>query len=397
MLTESEARDHVLSRLQPGALESVPLCDCLGRPAAAQVLAEVSLPGFDNSQVDGYAVRAADATLGATLEVSDEQQPAGQNKGLTVAPGQAVRIFTGAPIPEAADAVVMQEDVTRTGSTITINEAATVGDLIRRTGSDLCRGQVLVHPGQIFTPALVGVLASQGLAQAMVHRLPSVGILSTGDEIIEPGQPLQPGQIYNSNGPMLAALLAAQGLRGSPVRHCHDDLTATIQALEDLAASHDVIIISGGVSVGDHDHVKPALQALGMAAEVWQVKVKPGKPFLFAHRTQPRPLYVFGLPGNPVAVFVTYQLFVRPALLKLMGAAAPALPAVEARLMAPLENDGGRPHYFRGRLHNGCFTPLGVQESHALFGLSQSNAMTCVEARQTQKEGARIVVHPFAP
>jgi len=394
MLTETEARELVLSRITACGIESVGLIDSLGRHGAAQLLADVALPGFDNSQVDGYAVRAQDAVLGARLDVVAEQS-AGVDRHLTLPAGKAIRIFTGAPLPVNADAVIMQEDVTRTGPSIEINEAVTAGEHVRRTGSDLCRGQVLLRPGQPITATLIGVLASQGIATLPVHRLPTVSVLSTGDELMAPGQPLLPGQLYNSNGPMLAAMLAALGVKDVQIHHCRDDLEATIQALGTLAGTRDVIIISGGVSVGDHDHIKPALQALGMTPELWRVKIKPGKPFLFVHRTQPRPLYVFGLPGNPVSSFVTYQLFVRSALLKLMGAADFALPAIEAELTGAVENDGGRAHYLRGRYAHGRFSPSGVQQSHALFGLSQSNALLLVKPGESISAGARVMVHPF--
>ncbi|MDB6073983.1 MAG: molybdopterin molybdenumtransferase MoeA [Verrucomicrobiaceae bacterium] len=394
MLTETEARDHVLSRITPGGSEDISLSTCLGRHAAAHVLASIPLPGFDNSQVDGYALRAQDGTKGARLKVNAEQ-PAGADLHLAVPPGEAVRIFTGAPIPQGADAVIMQEDVSTSDGAVVINEAVVPGENIRRTGRDLCRGQKLLRPGQRITPGIIGVLASQGLSTVYVYRLPRVAVLSTGDELVAQGQPLQPGQLYNSNGPMLIALLASLGLTDTAIHHCPDSLEATTHIIDDLAQSFDAIIVSGGVSVGDHDHIKPALKALGMPPELWRVKVKPGKPFLFVHRTEPRPLYVFGLPGNPVSAFVTYQLFVRGALLKLMGAAEHALPSVEAELAETMENDGDRPHYFRGLLEGGRFKPLGVQASHALFGLSQSNAMLRLEPFSPIKAGIRVTVYPF--
>jgi len=394
MLTEAEAREHVLSRIAPGRVEEIALNASLGRHAAIQLLATVPLPGFDNSQVDGYALRAHEAPVHTRLVVSAEQ-PAGTDRHLSLPPGQAVRIFTGAAIPEGADAVIMQEDVTAAGGAIVINDAVVQGENIRRTGSDLCRGQKLLRPGQKITPGVIGVLASQGITTVAVHRLPSVAVLSTGDELIPPGQPLQPGQLYNSNGPMITALLNSLGIVDTAVHHCPDHLEATIETLRSLAETHDAIIISGGVSVGDHDHIKPALQALGMPPELWRVKVKPGKPFVFVHRMEPRPLYVFGLPGNPVSSFVTYQLFVRAALLKLMGSADHGLPAVEAEVTEAMTNDGDRPHYLRGRYEDGRFSPLGVQASHALFGLSQSNAMLRLEPGSTVAAGARVTVHPF--
>lgn len=393
MLAENEARDLVLSRVLPLSTERVPLAESLGRYAAGQTLATVALPGFDNSQVDGYALRAADAVLNASLPVTGEQ-PAGADLRLRLEPGTAIRIFTGAPIPPGADAVIMQEDVTRTADRITLNDTAQPGENIRRMGSDLCAGQVLLRAGDRMGAIHIGVLASQGHADIEVHRLPVVSVLSTGDELIPPGEPLLPGQLYNSNGPMLAAILAETGIPGASTHHCADDLQTTIATLDRLAASSDVIILSGGVSVGDHDHIKPALIALGLTPELWQVKVKPGKPFLFVHRTQPRPLYVFGLPGNPVSSFVTFQLFVKPALLRLLGASDAALQPVTqtARLASDLSNDGGRPHYIRGRLVGEAFHPTGTQQSHALFGLSQCDAMLRLPENSTMTAGTSCEV-----
>lgn len=393
MLSEHEALDLVLGHISPLPTEKLPILASLGRYAAKQTLATVALPGFDNSQVDGYALRASDGVTGRSLKVVGEQ-PAGTDLHLKLPPDSAIRIFTGAPIPRGADAVIMQEDVTRSEDTICINDTVQPGENIRRFGSDLCAGQVLLRPGERIGPVHVGVLASQGLAEIEVHQLPAVSVLSTGDELLPPGQLLQPGQLYNSNGPMLAAILADMGIPGAVPHHCVDDLQTTIATLERLASSSDVIILSGGVSVGDHDHIKPALAALGMKPELWRVKVKPGKPFLFVHRTQPRPLYIFGLPGNPVSSFVTFQLFVKPALLRLIGASPASLQPVlrPARLAKSLANDGGRPHYIRGRLVDGFFHPTGAQQSHALFGLSQCDAMLRLPADSTMDEGAACEV-----
>lgn len=391
MLTEPEALDLVLSRIAPLPSERVHIGSALGRFANETMLASLPLPGFDNSQVDGYAVRAEDAALGAELPVTAEQ-PAGPDLHLELPPASAIRIFTGAPIPRGADAIIMQEDVTRVGHSITINDTVTSGENIRRMGSDLCAGQVLVRPGQQLGPAHIGLLASQGIDEVSVHRLPRISVLSTGDELIAPGLPLEPGQLYNSNGPMLVAMLAHEGLHGATAHHCPDQLDATISSLSSLADESDVIIISGGVSVGDHDHIKPALKALGLEPELWRVKVKPGKPFLFVHRTEPRPLYIFGLPGNPVSAFVTFHLFVKPALRKLVGANDSGAVTAPATLTHEITNDGGRPHYVRGRWSQGQFHPTGLQQSHALFGLSQCNALLRVPEHTTLASGSACEV-----
>ena len=391
MLTEPEALDLVLSRITPLPSERVPITTALGRFASETMLASLPLPGFDNSQVDGYALRAEDAALGTELPVTAEQ-PAGPDLQLELPPSSSIRIFTGAPIPRGANAVIMQEDVTRVGHSITINEPVISGENIRRLGSDLCAGQILMRSGHRHGPAHVGLLASQGIDQVPVHRLPTISILSTGDELIAPGLPLKSGQLYNSNGPMLVAMLANEGLHGATAHHCPDQLDATISCLSSLASVSDVIIISGGVSVGDHDHIKPALSAIGLEPELWRVKVKPGKPFLFVHRMEPRPLYVFGLPGNPVSAFVTFHLFVKPALLKLIGASDTTPATAPAVLTHKITNDGGRPHYVRGRWGRGQFYPTGLQQSHALFGLSQCNALLRVPEHTTLASGSACEV-----
>ena len=378
MLTEDEALNRVLSAVQPLASETVSLASSLGRFASDSRLATIALPGFDNSQMDGYAVRAAEAQTGATLAVTGEQ-PAGRDLHQPLAPGQAIRIFTGAPIPAGCDAVIMQEDVSHSSGRITIIDGVAPGENVRRKGSDLCEGQVILQRGDLITPARIGLLAAQGLATVAVHRLPRAAILGTGDEIVPPGEPLQPGQIYNSNGPMLAALLAQQGITAT-LHHCRDDLPSTTDTLRRLIADHDLVLISGGVSVGDHDHVKPALQALGIAPDLWRVKVKPGKPFLFA---QQNGCHLFGLPGNPVSAFVTYHLFVLAAVEKLVGQRENSPETLQATAGSPLVNDGDRPHYLRGKLEHGVFRPAGLQQSHALHGLSQCNALARVPPQTT--------------
>ncbi|HSJ02959.1 MAG TPA: molybdopterin molybdotransferase MoeA, partial [Verrucomicrobium sp.] len=293
---------------------------------------------------------------------------------------------------------IMQEDVDLDPATgkMTCREPVERGENIRRTGSDLCQGQKILTPGTKLTPAVLGVLGSQGLTEVSVHAQPRVAVVTTGDELVPAGQPLASGQLYNSNGLMLEGLVRQVGISATTSHHLRDDLQATTASLAVLIETHDFIILSGGVSVGDHDCIKPALTALGHESEFWRVKIKPGKPLLFVRARRPDGgiCHVFGLPGNPVSSFVTFLLFVRPALQKSMGLdkAGVALPRVPAQLTAALSNRGDRPHYIRGFYESDgrTFTPLGVQQSHALFGLSQANALLRMEADEVLEKDAKV-------
>ena len=400
MMTEEEARDRVMAGIGVGPVVTVPLREAEGRWCAAEVRAGVALPGFDNSAMDGYALHRDDCgqtdrwlSVAGTIQAGQAPDPVGP----PVSPGWAVRIFTGAPVPPGTAAVVMQEDVEADadGSSIRVTAAAAVGEFIRRRGADVTPGQVLVSPGECLSPARIGVLASQGREAVAVRERPRVRVLTTGDEVVDPGLDLpHAAALYNSNGPMLAALAHAAGAMVT-MRHVRDDLDAVTAALRESAEVADVVVVAGGVSVGRHDHVKPALAALGWAPDLWRVALKPGKPFLFASRA---PGAVFGLPGNPVSAFVTFHLFVAPALRGWQGAgvAAAAVPSAPSRLAAPVANRSDRPHYLRGRLdEDGAFRPDGLQESHALFSLSRATAMLRVPPGAEWPEGREVRVHPL--
>jgi molybdopterin molybdotransferase len=380
VISEEEARTRILEKVSPLRERTIPLAAALDCFSARDVFARVPLPGFDNSAMDGFAVVAGSCRKGAFLRVIGEQ-PAGLDRKLRVGDGEAVRIFTGAPLPEGADAIVMQEDVTREGAEISVNVDVEAGEFVRRRGCDLAEGQMILTRGERIRAATVALLGSQGYADVIVGGEVSAAVISTGDELVEPGEKIGPGEIYDSNSPLLSALLRKCGVGATAVESCRDDRESLSEAIQSGIENH-VLIISGGVSVGEHDWVKEVLRELGAKIEIWRVAVKPGKPFLFGNIGE---CLVFGLPGNSVSAFVTFLQFVRPAVLRMMGATNLDLPKVPAKLTFGLTNDGDRPHYIRGKLEHGKFTPIGRQESHALFGLSQANALLRVGAGQSLK------------
>jgi molybdopterin molybdotransferase len=403
MITEEEALARVLAAVGRGPVERVSLAEAEGRWAVEPVMATVALPGFDNSAMDGYAVHADDcgqtdrwlAVVGERAAGEASVSPTAD--ALVVSPGRVVRVFTGALLPSGAAAVVMQEDVEvdPASGAIRLAEPAVPGEFIRRRGADVCEGQKLVAPGDRLTPGRIGLLASQGLVKAAVAARPRLQVLSTGDEVVPPGLPLpHAAALYNSNGPMLAAL-ARQAGAVVEVRHAADDLEALTGALAAALERSDIVVLAGGVSVGRHDYVRPALARLGWKPDVWRVAVKPGKPFLFAARGS---RFVFGLPGNPVSAFVTFHLLVAPALRHWQGATAAgaAVPAVPSTLALPAANPGDRPHYVRGSLEeDGAFRPAGLQESHALFSLSRATALLRVPPATSWEAGRPVRVHPL--
>ncbi len=403
MIEESEAREKILAVTPVAEAEHCVLAKALGRRAAADVFARVDLPGFDNSAMDGYALRYQDACeAGARLQVTGEQA-AGADQGLSVAQGEALRIFTGAPMPKGADAVIMQEDVRVIEGAdgrrqIEVVEAVDeVGEFIRRRGADVCIGQKIVAVGEEITPGRIGLLASQGLAEVSVHALPRVAVVTTGDELIEAGADLSEGHIYNSNGPMLAALVKSTLGCEARLLHARDDEEILEQTLRSALDENDVVLIAGGVSVGEHDLVKQGLTDLGVETDFWRVRIKPGKPFLFGRRGDTQ---IFGLPGNPVAAYTTFLLFVAAALRKRAGyvddsVEALPLPKVSCRLGEKIDySKGGRPHYLRGNLseEDGVFAPVGMQASHAIFGLSRADALLRVDAGEVLEAGAQVEV-----
>src|SRR5436190_1928754 len=388
MISEEEAQKKILETVRSLPSRRLSLSQALGCFAAEDYFARLPLPAFDNSAMDGYAVVASSCAKGKRLRVTAEQ-PAGRDMQLRVSSGEAVRIFTGAPMPQSADAIVMQEDVTRDGDEIAINTEVTAGEFIRPRGCDLSEGQRILAKGERLRAATIALLASQGIGDLTVGGEVNAAIVSTGDELVKPGGKLESGQIYESNSALLRALLERCGGIVKSDEHCRDERESLMDAIKNGIKNH-ILIISGGVSAGEHDLVKDTLHELGAPLAIWRVAIKPGKPFLFGQLNE---CAVFGLPGNPVSAFVTFLQFVRPAILKLMGATNLTLPRVPAKLTVDLTNDSDRAHYIRGKLKHGKFTPVGRQESHALFGLSQSNALLRVARGQSLKADEIVDVH----
>jgi len=387
VISEEEARRKILETIQPLPERTVSLSGALDCFSGQDLVARLPMPGFDNSAMDGYAVVASSCRTGERLRVIGEQ-PAGVDRGIRVSPGETARIFTGAPMPAGADAVVMQEDITRDGDGIVLNVDVDAGDFVRRRGCDLTEGQKILSRGERIRAVTLALLASQGFSEVTIGGEVDVAIVSTGDELVKPGAKIKQGQIYESNSVLLQSLLQRCNATVRSVENCPDDQHSLSEALKRGIRYH-VLIISGGVSVGEHDIVKSTLLSLGARIDIWRVSIKPGKPFLFG---QAGGCAIFGLPGNPVSSFITFLQLVRPAVLKMMSASDVELDLtkVTAESDVDLHNEGERAYYLRGRLEDGKFSTIGRQESHALFGLSQSNALLRLAPGESVNKGGAV-------
>jgi len=390
MIGVEAARRAILASVVPLPVEEVPLLDALGLVLADAITATADVPPFRNSAMDGYAVRAADLrtatrTSPARLRIVAEG-PAGYAPRSAVTPGTAIRIMTGAPLPPGADTVVRFEetdepmrdlDPVGTEPKVAIFVAQGPAINVREAGEDLRTGTLALAAGTALRPAELGVLAALGYGRVRVHRRPQVAIVSTGDEVVPAGQPLAPGQIRDSNSTTLAALVARYG--GVPrllgvARDTVEELTATLVAARDT----DLILTSGGVSMGDYDMVKDVLRAEGRI-DIWQVRMKPGKPLAYG-QLGGKPF--LGLPGNPVAAYVSFELFTRPILLRQLGHVALDKPTIRARLAEPVRNGGGRQHYVRALVTTGpdgpIVRPTGEQGSGVLTALTRANGLLVI-------------------
>ncbi len=381
MMTVEEARERVLARFKPLEAEEAPLTEALGRVLAADAVAQTSSPPFTNSAMDGYALRSED--MQAASDASPVrlrlvgEVPAGSVFPEIVQAGQAVRILTGAPVPDGADAVLQQELTEVADGWVTIRQNVAPGNNLRRAGEDARPGMLLARAGAELGPAEIALLASLGVSPARVTRRPRVAILATGDELVPLGEPLKPGQIYNSNTPYLLAAVARAGavptsLGIAPDRE--DDLRAKLRE----AQGYDLILTSGGVSVGDYDLVKQMLDEQGKM-EFWRVRMRPGKPLAFGTLGE-TPL--LGLPGNPVSAAVTFELFGRPAIRRMLGATQVERPTITVTLEGSDQRRSDRRHFVRVRLasRDGRLVAraTGEQESHLISSLQGATALLIV-------------------
>jgi molybdopterin molybdotransferase len=384
VISEHEARQYVLDNCTVGGVIEATIAEAMGAVLAEAVVAAEAVPPFANSAVDGYAVRSADvAEAPKRLRVVAEVA-AGGSTDRVVEPGEAIRIMTGAPMPAGADASVMVEDTVRELDDVVVNKPVSKGDSIRGVGEDVHVGAELFSAGTVVRPAVAGVLASINARRVRVVRTPRVAVLSTGDELVNDGSTLRPGQIRESNKTMLLPLVVEAGCEAIDLGVVRDDEAALETILRDAAASYDAIVTSGGVSMGEYDVVKAVLSRI--ADMRWmQIAIKPAKPFAFgliASGDKRTP--VFGLPGNPVSSMVSFELFARPALRKMMGH-----PALDRTTVLAVADDGlsrrtdGKTHYMRvfgafgadGRYH---VSSVGAQGSHQLAATSLANAIAIV-------------------
>ncbi len=388
MLSIADAQRRIVESGSPRAGERVSLLAALGRFVAVDVHARDDSPPFDASAMDGWAVMASDlagASAGSPIVLAARGEARAGQPPATLSPTTAMRIFTGAPVPSGADSVVMQEDVSVDGERVIFADAPRAGAHVRRRGEDLHEGHVALRAGSRVGAGEVGLCASQGVAQLVVHRRPRVAIVATGDELREIGEVLAPGTIRDSNSHAISAAVLACGAEPWLLPIARDDRTAIARELAAALEHSDVLVTSGGVSVGDHDLVHAALEDAGVAREFWKVRMKPGKPLAFGRSARGAP--ALGLPGNPVSALVAFELFARPLLRAMLGDPAPYRPTASVVLGADVRHRPGRVELVRARLADAddgslVATPLSRQGSGSLPSMVGVDALVVVPAER---------------
>lgn len=382
-----EAERLVLESTPRLPVVETPIEEALGLVLARHLDATVDSPPFDNSAVDGYAVRSVDAEAARVFRVIDEA-PAGRPAGKSVGEGEAVKIFTGGVIPDGADAVVMVENTSGWGEEFELKKAAEPGDNIRAAGEDSRRGEVVLRSGTEIGAAEIALAATQGYGELPVHRRARVVVLSTGTELVEPGtRDLSPGEIFDSNSFAMVAQARDAGADARRIAAASDDAEVLREAVKEALETADVVVTTGGVSVGEKDLVKGTMLDLGVEQVFWGIRLKPGKPVFYGTRGETR---LFGLPGNPVSAMVCFDLFVRPALMKMMGREDHRRPRIEVYFEGDVENKFGRMHAMRvslARTERGWRAEsVGAQGSGLVSSLTKADALALIGP---ESEGAR--------
>ncbi|MCE6992983.1 gephyrin-like molybdotransferase Glp [Dyadobacter sp. CY323] len=396
MVTVNEAKEKIIANTSHLSTQNRSLADAAGYVLAKDIIAPIALPSFRQSSMDGYAIIHSDvAENGTSLKLAGESK-AGQTLTPDLKPGSAIRIFTGAPVPESATAVIMQEHTEVIGGHVLINEyPVPAGKNVREVGRQIKEGTVALTAGTYLSPGSIGFLQGMSVSQATVYRKPKIGLLITGDELLKVGDPLSHGKIYESNSAMLIAALAQDGILDIELKYAEDNLASTVQALIELLEQNDVILASGGISVGDYDFVGTSLQEIGAETIFYKVRQKPGKPLLFAKKDEKA---IFALPGNPASSLVCYYEYVFPAIRKMLGHDNPFLKSLKLPIKYAYSFDGERDEFLKALVEEDEVMPLDGQESFALRSFAIANAIIYLPVSQNKVEAGDLVeVHllPF--
>lgn len=391
MISVKAAKDLISENITPLAPVSIDLGQASGLILAADIYARFDIPAFRQSSMDGYALKFADSEK--ELQLVGEMA-AGTSTQLTISDGETSRIFTGAPLPDGADTVVMQEKIIRTGNKITLHDAnLKPGSNVRGIGSEIAAGALAMEKGDLLSPAAVGFLAGIGITRVSVIPLPQIALIVTGKELQKPGEALAFGQVYESNSYSLAAALKTEGIADIKVYEADDELGILQNVLQTALDQHDVVLLTGGVSVGDYDFVIEAATRCGVKQVFHKVKQKPGKPLYFGTYNQK---LIFGLPGNPSSVLSCYYNYVLPAV-KALSQKSDTVTEVEAVLTHTYNKPAGLTHFLKGKYKNGKVSPLGAQESYRLSSFAQSNCLICLNETQENFEAGETVTVLILP
>ncbi|MDI6849857.1 MAG: molybdopterin molybdotransferase MoeA [Candidatus Saccharicenans sp.] len=402
MISYEEARRLVMEQAKILGREKVSFERACGRVSAEEIRSKIPVPPFRNSAVDGYAVRSEDtkaADLPARLKLLAEQ-PAGEYFRKNLKSGQSVKVMTGAPVPSGADAVIPVEEAKEENGYVLVSRAFRPGENVREAGEDVGRGQVIIGPGMVLKAPHLGLLAACGVGKITVYRRPRVAVLVTGNELCEPGEKLRPGKIYDANSTILRALVESSGAELIFIKRVKDDFNPLVRELKATLNRVDVVLTSGGVSVGDFDLVKEAARKVGAREIFWQVAQKPAKPLAFYRaKAGRRTAWIFGLPGNPGAVMISFEEYVRPFIKKLSGRFDFWPREIAAVLTAPVRKKRGRLNFIRVRLEEsqGAWkvSPADRQESGIISTLTETDGLALIPAEADfLPEGTKVKVHP---